>query len=85
MGDVAAAADVEQPVVTVLKRVFDLQIRDRMHRVRARNVFTAAGRVSMPNHAPSGPRSAPNFTDSRTLSRRPRMARPTSSSLCPMP
>jgi len=49
------------------------------------NVFTAAGRASKPTHAPSGPRRAPNFTESCTLSRRPSMPRRTSSSLCPMP
>ena len=32
--------------------------------------------VSTPSHAPSGARSAPNFTESCTLSRRPSMARP---------
>ena len=41
------------------------------------------GRASMPSQLPSGPRSAPNFTDSSAWSRRSRSARPISSSLWP--
>ena len=47
--------------------------------------FTAAGRESNPIQLPSGPRSEPNLTESTTLSRRPRTARPMSSSLWPAP
>ena len=56
----------------------------RRDRLCAREFFVAAGLASNPRNAPSGPRSAPNFTLRSALSRRPCSALPTSSSFFPI-
>ena len=67
-------------------RPIDVDVIDAEPRQRVREKFLiAAGRASMPSQLPSGPRSAPNFTDSSAWPRRSRSARPISSSLWPAP